>query len=140
MCIHQMEKVETTCSDCGVGCQMELRVALGKAWGVTTDDEKGPNKGSLCVKGRFGFDFIDHQERVKNSSDQGKRASSGGVLGRGFLPSPPGGLMEIRHVQRSRILIMGFNIGPLHERGKLFVPEIHARGVGTNNVDHCARL
>ncbi|MBW1987987.1 MAG: (2Fe-2S)-binding protein, partial [Deltaproteobacteria bacterium] len=49
-------KVRTTCSYCGVGCQMYLHVKDGKVVKVTGVEGVGPNYGSLCVKGRFGFD------------------------------------------------------------------------------------
>ena len=52
-------KVQTTCSYCGVGCQLYLHVKDNKIVKVTGVDEVPPNFGSLCVKGRFGYDFIN---------------------------------------------------------------------------------
>jgi len=47
------------------GCQLELNsVAKRKVVKVTTKNEAGVNQGSLCVKGRFGYDFIHHPDRL----------------------------------------------------------------------------
>jgi len=57
-------QVRTTCPYCGVGCQQLLHVKNGKVVQVTGVDDSEPNKGSLCVKGRYGFDFIHSPERL----------------------------------------------------------------------------
>ena len=60
----EMEKIRTTCPYCGVGCQLWLHVKDGKITKVTGVEEAEPNHGRLCVKGRFGFDFIYSPERL----------------------------------------------------------------------------
>jgi formate dehydrogenase alpha subunit len=62
----QLNRIQTTCTFCGCGCQLELNT-LGdkKVVKVTTKGEAGVNQGSLCVKGRFGFDFIHHPDRLQ---------------------------------------------------------------------------
>jgi formate dehydrogenase alpha subunit len=62
----QLDRTQTTCTFCGCGCQLELNT-LGdrKVVKVTTKGEAGVNQGSLCVKGRFGFDFIHHPDRIQ---------------------------------------------------------------------------
>jgi len=62
----QLDRIQTTCTFCGCGCQLELNsVADRKVVKVTTKGETGVNHGSLCVKGRFGFDFIHHPDRLQ---------------------------------------------------------------------------
>ncbi len=62
----QLDRIQTTCTFCGCGCQLELNtLAKMKVVKVTTKGEAGVNHGSLCVKGRFGFDFIHHPERLQ---------------------------------------------------------------------------
>jgi len=56
--------IRTTCPYCGVGCQQTLHVKEGRIVKVTGDEEGLPNKGRLCVKGRFGYDFIYSKERL----------------------------------------------------------------------------
>lgn len=59
------KKIRTTCPYCGVGCQQWLHVQDGKIVKVTGVEDGAPNKGRLCVKGRFGYDFIYSEERLK---------------------------------------------------------------------------
>ncbi len=58
-------KIRTTCPYCGVGCQQWLHVKDDRIVKVTGVEEGAPNNGRLCVKGRFGYDFIYSQERLK---------------------------------------------------------------------------
>jgi predicted molibdopterin-dependent oxidoreductase YjgC len=57
-------KTRTVCPYCGVGCVIELNVASGQVIKVTTDEAVPPNNGTLCVKGRFGFEFINSDKRL----------------------------------------------------------------------------
>ncbi len=62
----QLDRIQTTCTFCGCGCQLELNsVGDRKIVKVTTKGEAGVNHGSLCAKGRFGFDFIHHPDRLQ---------------------------------------------------------------------------
>jgi len=60
-----LKKVRTTCVYCGTGCQLDLNIVDGRVVKATSDFRYGaPNYGSLCVKGRFGNDFIHHPDRL----------------------------------------------------------------------------
>ena len=62
----EIKKVKTTCTYCGVGCQMDLNVHNDRIVKVTGNRAyEQPNEGSLCVKGRFGLDFVNHPDRLK---------------------------------------------------------------------------
>jgi formate dehydrogenase alpha subunit len=56
--------VPTTCPYCGVGCSLELHLHEDYIYKVTAPFESPVNQGNLCVKGRFGYDFIYHPQRV----------------------------------------------------------------------------
>jgi len=56
--------VTTTCPYCGVGCNLELHVKDDFIYKVTSPFDSPVNHGNLCVKGRFGYDFIYHPKRV----------------------------------------------------------------------------
>jgi len=57
-------EVKTICSYCGVGCGIYLGVRGGIVVNVRGDADNPVNKGALCVKGRFGYDYINHQNRL----------------------------------------------------------------------------
>ena len=57
--------VRTTCPYCGVGCQQLLHVKDGRIVKVTGVEGAEPNQGRLCVKGRFGYDFIYSEDRLR---------------------------------------------------------------------------
>ncbi len=59
-------RTRTTCTYCGVGCQIDLNVNPRTGCIIRVTSEKGyvPNDGNLCVKGRFGFDFVHSPERL----------------------------------------------------------------------------
>ena len=56
--------VRTTCPYCSVGCQMDLHIKDNKIMKVTGVEDALPNLGRLCVKGRFGYDFLQSPERL----------------------------------------------------------------------------
>ncbi len=56
--------VRTTCHFCGVGCQLDLHIKDDKIMKVTGVEDAIPNQGRLCVKGRFGYDFVQSPERL----------------------------------------------------------------------------
>ena len=61
-----LEQVRTTCTFCGVGCQIDLNLdpQTKHIVKVTSKDEYLPNEGNLCVKGRFAFNFVHHPDRL----------------------------------------------------------------------------
>lgn len=61
----ETEKIRSTCPYCGVGCQVWLHVKDGRIVRVSAVDDGLPNKGRLCVKGRFAYDFIHSPDRLK---------------------------------------------------------------------------
>ncbi|WP_065079509.1 formate dehydrogenase H subunit alpha, partial [Clostridium ragsdalei] len=62
-----MKSILTTCPYCGTGCTFFLNVRDGKIVSVTPDDNvNSVNQGKLCSKGRFGFDFVHHKDRLTN--------------------------------------------------------------------------
>ena len=57
-------EVKTTCTYCGVGCGLYLGIRAGKIISARGDPEHPLSKGNLCVKGRYGFNFINHPDRL----------------------------------------------------------------------------
>ncbi|TPV96864.1 MAG: 2Fe-2S iron-sulfur cluster binding domain-containing protein [Myxococcales bacterium FL481] len=70
---RDVEKVRTTCNYCGVGCQMDLNVKDDKVVRVTSPEPGTTlNDGNLCIKGRFAYDFIHHQDRFTEPMVRGQ--------------------------------------------------------------------
>jgi NADH-quinone oxidoreductase subunit G len=61
----EWKETVTPCPYCACGCLLTMGSKDGQIKRVFSGSEKGPNDGNLCVKGRFGWDFIDHPERIK---------------------------------------------------------------------------
>ena len=61
----ELKETKTPCPYCGCGCSLTISSKEGEIKRVFSDSEKGPSDGNLCVKGRFGLDFVDHPERIK---------------------------------------------------------------------------
>lgn len=75
--VWQSERIDTTCPHCGFGCRLTQNVCEGRFINkVLSETGLPPNYASLCVRGRFGYDFIDHPSRLTDptlTSDGGKK-------------------------------------------------------------------
>jgi predicted molibdopterin-dependent oxidoreductase YjgC len=61
----ELKETTTPCPYCACGCLLTIGSKDGEVRRVFSDPEKGPSDGNLCAKGRFGWDFIDHPERIR---------------------------------------------------------------------------
>ena len=137
----EIDKVKTTCTYCGVGCQMDLFIHEGKIVKVAGNREYGrPNEGSLCVKGRFGMDFISHPDRLKkplirhNKNEELKEA--GWDEAYQFIADK---LAAVKKASGADSIAGLASARCTNEENYLFQKFMRAV-IGTNNVDHCARL
>ncbi len=134
----EAQKVRTTCSYCGVGCQIYLHVIDGKVVKVTGVEEFGPNYGSLCVKGRFGFDFINSPERLTTplikENGQHREASWDEALD---LVAEKFSSIKSEYGSDALAVLTSARIS----NEENYIAQKFARAVlKTNSVDHCARL
>lgn len=60
-----LERVDTICPFCGTGCQFTVEVRDGAMVRVRSQQELGLNNETLCARGRFGIDFVNHPDRIK---------------------------------------------------------------------------
>jgi len=63
---EETSKIRTTCTYCGTGCQLYLHTHDNRVVNVTGVEDIMPNKGSLCRRGRFGYDFIFSEDRIRH--------------------------------------------------------------------------
>ena len=133
-----LKRIKTTCTYCGVGCQLYLEKVGDRIVRVNGVENVPPNYGHLCVKGRFGFDFINHPERLAypliREGDHFRKASWDEALdlvAKKFL--------EIRDQYGPNALAGLTSARATNEENYLMQKLV--RGVfKTNNLDHCARL
>lgn len=136
----QTEKVRTTCSYCGVGCQIDLHVQDNKVVKVTGVEDAVPNFGSLCVKGRFGYDFISSEKRLtkplirKTKDGELEEASWDEALD--FVATR---FSDIKKKHGPDAIGVLTSARVTNEEN--YIAQKFARAVvKTNSVDHCARL
>lgn len=135
----QLERVQTTCTFCGCGCQLELNtLADRKVVKVTTKGEAGVNDGSLCVKGRFGYDFIHHPDRL-----QKPLVKRSGVFVEASweeaLSLVATRLQEVKERYGSQSIGAISSSRATNEENYLFQKWMRAC-IGTNHIDNGARL
>ena len=128
----------TTCTYCGCGCQLELNVQNNRVIGVTTQEDSGVNRGSLCVKGRFGYEFIMSRERLTTplvrKNGELKEASWEEALN--LIAKRFG---EIKN-EAGPDAIAGLSSARCSNEDNYLFQKFMRAVIGTNNVDHCARL
>lgn len=144
------KKVTTTCCYCGVGCQFDLNVKDDRIIGVTSNPDAPVNGMSLCVKGRYGYDFIDHQDRLlkprvreyllsrcnRDTTDRGKWVEVDWNTALNLVAEK---LNVIRETSGPDAI--GFLSSAKCSNEENYLMQKLARQViGTHNIDHCARL
>ncbi len=146
-------QVDSLCPYCGVGCQVTYQVAGGKI--IYAEGRDGPaNHNRLCVKGRFGFDYIHHPHRLttplvrlpgvpKHAGDRVDPANPWTHFRPASwdeaLDTAAAGLARIRDTQGPRALAGFGSAKGSNEEAYLFQKLVRT-GFGSNNVDHCTRL
>ena len=135
--IWDVRKVRTTCPYCGVGCQQLLHVKDGRIVKVTAPEDASPNKGRLCVKGRFGYDFIYSEDRLKKplirENGEFREASWDEALN-----LVAGKLKEIKE-KHGPDAIAGVSCARSINEDSYQMQKLFRAVIGTNNIDHCAR-
>src|SRR6266446_4776828 len=147
------KKVDSLCPFCGVGCQVTYQVKDEKV--IYAEGRDGPaNHNRLCVKGRFGFDYIHHPHRLtkplvrlpnakKDANDQVDPANPFTHFREASweeaLDIAAKGLVKIRDEKGVKALAGFGSAKGSNEEAYLFQKLVRT-GFGSNNVDHCTRL
>src|SRR5579863_234998 len=147
------KKVDSLCPYCGVGCQVIYQVKDEKV--IYAEGRDGPaNHNRLCVKGRFGFDYIHHPHRLtkplvrlpgvkKDANDQVDPANPFTHFREASweeaLDIAANGLVKIRDEKGAKALAGFGSAKGSNEEAYLFQKLVRT-GFGSNNVDHCTRL
>ena len=134
----ETKKTQTTCSYCGVGCQMDLHVKDNRIVKVTGVEDAPPNFGSICVKGRFGFDFIHSPDRLTKPliKENGRFRDAGWDEALDLVADR---LSRIK--EQSGADSIGVLTSARITNEENYIAHKFTRAVlKTNNIDHCARL
>jgi len=144
-------EVKSVCPYCGVGCQLSFKIKDEKiAW---VDGIEGPsNENRLCVKGRFGFDYIAHPHRLTkplvrrdDAPAKGLNVDPGNPLAHfreaswdEALSVAASGLSKLREDTGKRVA--GFGSAKCSNEEAYLFQKFIRQGFEHNNVDHCTRL
>jgi predicted molibdopterin-dependent oxidoreductase YjgC len=132
------ERVKSVCTYCATGCSIYLDVKNDEVIGVTTDELDPIGAGNLCVKGRFGFAFVHHPDRLEQPLIR-----KNGVLTEGSwdeaIALVARKLLDIKSKHGADSIGGMGSARATNEDNYLFQRMMRA-AVGTNNIDNCARL
>ncbi len=132
-----IREVETVCPYCGTGCNITLHTRRNEVIRITSKPETW-NEGWLCVKGRFGYEFINSPDRLKKPLVK-KDGKFEEVSWDEALQYAATRLREIKEKHGADAIGGLSSARCTNEENYLFQKLIRA-AIGTNNVDHCARL
>ena len=148
-----LTEVSSVCPYCGVGCQLTYQIKDNEIAAV--QGRAGPsNENRLCVKGRFGFDYVKHPHRLTRPLIRRDDAPKGGdsdldpanplthfreASWEEALTAAAGGLKAIRDRDGGGALA-GFGSAKCSNEEAYLFQKLVRTGFGTNNVDHCTRL
>ena len=164
----QVTKTRTTCSYCGVGCNFDLNVRNGKIVRVTSAEDAPVNGLSLCVKGRYGYDYVHHPDRLTrplvranllSREELGRRLERGEwqvraatadndtIAPQAFVETDwdtaldivADKLTEIKATRGGDAIAFLASAKCTNEENYLF-NKFTRQVLATNNIDHCARL
>lgn len=135
---NEVETTSTICTYCGVGCRMNVHTRDNEVVDVSPDPEAPANDIRLCSKGRFGFDFVNREDRLSQPliKEEGKfrEASWDEALD---LVSEKFDNIKKEHGSDA---IAGLSSATCTNEENFLFQKFMRATIGTNNVDHCARL
>ena len=147
------KQVHSVCPFCGVGCQLTYNIKDNKI--ISVDGRDGPsNHNRLCVKGRYGFDYVHHKQRLTKPLI--RKASVPKHADFTMDPANPleyfreatweealdlagGKFKEIRDT-KGKTALAGFGSAKGSNEEAYLFQKLVRTGFGSNNVDHCTRL
>ncbi|MCI5223725.1 MAG: FAD-dependent oxidoreductase [Candidatus Electrothrix sp. AR4] len=135
---EETRKVRTTCPYCGAGCQMQLKVKGDTLMEATSEADLAPNYGALCVKGRFAFNFSQDKERLTSPlvRRDGKLVEATWDEAYDVIAERMGKVKD----EFGPDSIAGFSCARATNEENFLMQKFMRTVIGTNNIDHCARL
>lgn len=133
----EMEKVKTTCPFCGTGCNFDLCVKDGKVVGVASNPSSPVNGRALCIKGRFGWDFVHSDKRLTTPLIKRDGEFKPDTWEEAFeLIATRFGEIKEKYGANS---FAALSSARCTNEENYLVQKFTRTVMGTNSVDHCAR-
>ena len=136
--LHPDEIIRTTCTYCGVGCQLDINVINGEIRGIQAPETAEVNLGHTCIKGRFAFQFYNHPDRLKEPliKRNGKFEPVSWEEAYQFITDK---LTQIKH-KYGADAIGGISSSRATNEENYLMQKMMRAVIGTNNIDGCARV
>jgi formate dehydrogenase alpha subunit len=128
------QEIKTICPYCGVGCGIYLGVRGNEIVSVRGDTESPVNRGSLCVKGQFGLDFINHPDRLTSPLVR----QNGELVETSWDKALNLVAKELAQYKGSEVAVI--SSAKCTNEENYLIQKFARVALDTNNVDHCARL
>jgi predicted molibdopterin-dependent oxidoreductase YjgC len=133
-----VEKVDTTCTYCGCGCNLTLHVNNNRITRISSKPDNH-NRGWLCTKGRFGYEFVNRDERLKTPlirrHKDGELEPATWDEALDFVAQKFSALRE----EHGADALAGLASARCTNEDNYLFQKLFRAGLGTNNIDHCAR-
>ena len=133
-----MQRTLTTCPYCGSGCTFFLEVDKNTITGVTPNTVNAVNNGSLCSKGHFGTDFVHSKDRLTTPLIRKNNVLTP-VSWQEAYKYTSERLLQLSDQYGGRS-IAGFSSARCTNEENYLFQKMMRAVLGTNSVDHCARL
>ncbi len=140
-----MKKVQTTCPYCGTGCNINLFVENGRIVKAEPTKNHPVNDGELCLKGWYGWEYVHSPDRLRKPlirKKNGKFSKDGELVESTWeeaLELITSKIKEIKEKYGADAL-MGFSSARCTNEDNYVFQKFFRVAIGTNNIDHCARL
>jgi formate dehydrogenase major subunit len=130
--------VRTTCTYCGVGCNLEVKVIDGRVRGIEAPLDSAANRGHTCLKGRFAFEFYNHPDRLRTPM----------IRKNGILTEVSWDEAYDYTVRRFKEIkkkfgpdaLAGISSARCTNEENYLMQKFFRIVIGTNNIDGCARV
>ncbi len=134
----ETRKTRTICPYCGVGCSVDVMTRENRMVGVLPAMDGPANKGALCVKGQFAFDFVQHPDRLSSPLVRGEDGELHETDWDTALERAAAGFVSARQ-EHGRHSVYGIASGRAPHEAAYMVQRFIRGGFGTNFVDNCSR-
>ncbi len=128
----------TTCTYCGVGCQLEVSVIDGEIKGIQAPETAEVNEGHTCLKGRFAFEFYNHPERLREPMIK-RNGTFEEVTWEEAYDYIATKIKSIKQ-EHGPDAIGGFSSSRATNEENYLMQKMMRVAIGTNNIDGCARV